>query len=356
MSSTSRSLLPLLGALLFTVLLLTACDPQTVSGPDLDAPPDPAPAAWPSVSTKCGTGGGGGGTGGGDLPPSTDPANPIYIPPPSGGGGDDGGDDGSTGGDGGDGGGDEDDGIGSPPQFDPVIAGYNTNSGDCGEMPPPPCIDCGDVSEPVGWGKAINIGQKMLDAARRGEDLLDARTWKNMLQSEWADAAQAGMDAQAALNGDPVALLSVLDYIAAQTVGFGFFDMIQGLKVFDRLGPGWYDDVIGYLHNSRYFPRIAQASGDFANTIDDVNLLERVGKLDKVKDDKYGNPIYRIVNGNSQRVMDSFADRWGLSQGRNELQMGNIQLNRYNATGGSGRATINVNDGGYEFKVRFEKN
>lgn len=102
-------------------------------------------------------------------------------------------------------------------------------------------------------------------------------------------------------------------------------------------------------------PRLAQHMGDFANTIGDVNVLERVGQLDKVKDDKYGSPIYRITNGDSRQVMDNFADRWGLPTGRDGLQMGDIHLNRYNATGGSGRVTINVNNGGDEFKVRFEE-
>jgi len=109
------------------------------------------------------------------------------------------------------------------------------------------------------------------------------------------------------------------------------------------------------MHHASGFPQVAQTLGDFANTIDDVDLLERVGKLDKVKGDKYGNPIYRITSVDSQQVMDSFAERWGRPSGGNELQIGDIQLNRYSATGGSGRMTINVNRGGKEFKVRFEE-
>jgi len=33
--------------------------------------------------------------------------------------------------------------------------------------------------------------------------------------------------------GDPVALIGVLDYVAQQAVGVGFFDMLQGLKLAD---------------------------------------------------------------------------------------------------------------------------
>jgi len=131
--------------------------------------------------------------------------------------------------------------------------------------------------------------------------------------------------------------------------------MLQTLKLGDHLGLSWYDNIIGGLQSSQYFPQLAQAVGDFANTIDDVGLLERVGKLDKVKNDKFGSPIYRTTSGDSQRVMDSSAERWGRPSGSSELQIGDIQLNRYSATGGSGRMTINVNRGGNEFKVRFEE-
>ena len=56
------------------------------------------------------------------------------------------------------------------------------------------CIDCLGDDEPLlnPWAKAMQIGNKMRQAADRGEDLLDATTWKNMLQSEWAEAVQAG--------------------------------------------------------------------------------------------------------------------------------------------------------------------
>lgn len=84
-------------------------------------------------------------------------------------------------------------------------------------------------------------------AAERGADLLDWRTWRNLLDSEWAQAVQAAADGQAALNGDPVALIGVFDYVAQQAVGVGFFDMLQGLKLTDRLWLGWYDEVLPYM-------------------------------------------------------------------------------------------------------------
>ena len=55
---------------------------------------------------------------------------------------------------------------------------------------------------------------------------------------------------QAALNGDVVALIGVLDYSAQQVVGISFFDRRQGLKLANRFGLGWYDDVMGYLGQS----------------------------------------------------------------------------------------------------------
>jgi hypothetical protein len=114
------------------------------------------------------------------------------------------------------------------------------------------------ASQPL-WGKAVKVGRKALEAAKRGEDLLEARTWKRILESEWAEAAQAGMDTQAALNGDPVAFVSVMNYIAEQIVGVGFFDMLQGLKLADRLGLSWYDDVINWITRSTHFENLASS-------------------------------------------------------------------------------------------------
>lgn len=54
------------------------------------------------------------------------------------------------------------------------------------------------------------------------EDLLDWRTWRNILDSEWADAVDAGLNLQAALNGDMLALVEVLDYAFEQITGVGF--------------------------------------------------------------------------------------------------------------------------------------
>ena len=171
------------------------------------------------------------------------------------------------------------------------------------------CIRCPDEGDdPTPWALAKNIGGKMLKAVQRGEDLLDARTWKNMLESEWAEAAQAGLDVQAALNGDVVALLSVVDYIAEQTVGFGFFDMLQGLKLADRLGGGWYDDVIGGLHNSQYFPQLAQASGNFANTIGDLDVLYDASRIGQRSGDSYR--VYRLMDGNAREVFGNFSRKW----------------------------------------------
>ena len=111
---------------------------------------------------------------------------------------------------------------------------------------------------------------------------------------------------QAALNGDVVALIGVLDYSAQQVVGISFFDRLQGLKLTDRLGLGWYDDVVGYLHGSAFFPQVAQAIGDFANTINDLNLLEDVAQLD-VGDFN----VPQILSGNSSKVASNFLRTWG---------------------------------------------
>jgi len=72
----------------------------------------------------------------------------------------------------------------------------------------------------------------------------------------------------------------VLDYIIGQVSPVGsLFDMLQGLKIADWLGLSWFDDAIGALHSSQYFPELAQAIGDFADTIDDLNVLYDASKL-----------------------------------------------------------------------------
>ncbi|NBC86525.1 MAG: hypothetical protein GVY25_10070, partial [Bacteroidetes bacterium] len=47
--------------------------------------------------------------------------------------------------------------------------------------------------------------------------------------------------------------------------------MLQTLKLGEHLGLSWYDNIIGGLQISQHFPQLAQAVGDFANTIDDLD-------------------------------------------------------------------------------------
>jgi len=80
------------------------------------------------------------------------------------------------------------------------------------------------------------------------------RHWRVILDGEWADAAAAGMDTQAALNGDVVALISVLDYIVSQISPLGgVFDMLQTLKLGNHLGLSWFDDITRAFSQSAYF-------------------------------------------------------------------------------------------------------
>jgi hypothetical protein len=101
---------------------------------------------------------------------------------------------------------------------------------------------------------------------------------------------------QVALNGDPVALIGVLDYAFAQIVGVGFFDVLTVLKAGDYLGQNWYDEAIAALHCAPGFPQVAQASGDFANTIHNLDVLEDAARLD-IGD--FNAP--QIFSANSQR-------------------------------------------------------
>jgi len=202
----------------------------------------------------------------------------------------------------------------------------------------------------------------VLDAAERGEDLLDARTWKNILESEWAEAVDAGLNTEAALNGDVIALVEVLNYVFEQITGFGFFDTLQGLKIADRLGIGWYDDIIDYIGLSKHFDAFARAAPDvildtpkLLNAIDNLDTLTEVGKARLLKYDSNGRPIYKMYNGTAQTVMDNFARKWGLPTGQSRLDYGNVTMNLYDSTGGSGRWTIQLNRGGDIFKFRFEK-
>jgi len=215
------------------------------------------------------------------------------------------------------------------------------------------------VAEEAAWGVARRIGQKLLAALKRGEDLLDAKTWKNILESEWADAAQAGLDTQAALNGDVVALISVLDYIVSQiSPAGGVFDMLQTLKLGDHLGLSWYDNIIGGLQTSQYFPQLAQAVGDFANTINDLSVLKQVGQLDDE-----ANGAYRILEGDAGKVLDNFAEKWGTqvylrADGNWEVLKpgGSVRMTQYRSGSvidGQRRPTINLNESGSTQKIRF---
>ncbi len=127
-----------------------------------------------------------------------------------------------------------------------------------GEHEDPPCdpqeITC-EAALP--WVKAMRIGRKVRDAARRGEDLLDATTWKRLAQDEWDELLSCGIDALEATSGDPVALIRVLDCAANLLLGFGFFDMLQRLKLADRLGLSWYDEVVDWIIRSSFFDDLA---------------------------------------------------------------------------------------------------
>ena len=291
--------------------------------------------------------GDGGGSGGGGLPGGC-----CY-----GGGGDSGGGDSDGGNSGGDSGSgdtgegssdddekedEKEDDLGEDPPGveDPIIAGTTPGG------PTLYASTCEDDSE-TPWGKAVRIGKKALDAARRGEDLLDAKTWKNIAADEWADAADAGYNTYAALNGDMVALLEVLNYMAGQIVGVDFFGMLDGLKIADRLGFGWYDDVTSYLTSSKYFAK-------FANSIDDLGTLKQVGQLDEE-----ANGAYRILKGDAGKVMDNFAEKWGgevksIGSGRWQVASpdGNTIITKYPSSD-TPYPTLQINESGSIQKIRF---
>jgi len=111
------------------------------------------------------------------------------------------------------------------------------------------------------------------------------------------------------VNGDVIALIGVLDYIIGQVSPVGsLFDMLQGLKIADRLGLSWYDDAIGALHSSQYFPELAQAIGDFADTIDDLNVLYDASKLGQRAGDS--QRVYRLMDGNAREVFGNFSRKY----------------------------------------------
>lgn len=236
-------------------------------------------------------------------------------------------------GDGGGGGGcgeidpDEDNGQDGP-DCPPVIA-VATNS--CGGPGDSPCIDCPSGEEPASWGKAMRIGRKAFDAAKRGEDLLDWRTWRDILDSEWAEAVQAAADGPAALNGDPVALISVLDYAFSQVnpAGFGLFESLKVLKAGDYLGQTWYDDVIGYFRGSQY-------AGELVNRIGNLETIEAIATKGERLFGKWVMP-----DGTStSQIISTFESKWNTSAefldsgGRIRLFSpdGSIVMTRYPST------------------------
>ena len=156
----------------------------------------------------------------------------------------------------------------------------------------------------------MQIGNRMLQAADRGEDLLDWRTWRDILDSEWAQAVQAAADGQAALGGDPVALIGVLDYAFSQInpAGVGLFGSLKVLKAGDYLGQSWYDDVIGALQRAPGFPQVAQALGDFANTIDDLDVFYDASRLGQQPGDSYR--VYRLMDANARTVFGNFSRKY----------------------------------------------
>jgi hypothetical protein len=146
----------------------------------------------------------------------------------------------------------------------------------------------------------------------------------------------------------------VLNCAAEHVTGFSFFDLLQGLKIADRLGLGWYDEVIGKLQRAPGFPQVAQALGDFANTIDDLDVLKQVGQLDEET-----NGAYRILEGNAGKVMDNFAEKWGASVeniGTGRWQVvspdGSTILTKYPSSD-TPYPTLQINESGAIQKIRF---
>ena len=124
-----------------------------------------------------------------------------------------------------------------------------------------------------------------------------------ILDGEWADAAQAGLYTQAALNGDVVALISVLDYIVSQISPLGgVFEMLQTLKLGEHLGLSWYDDIIGGLQSSQYADELVSRIGN----------LEIIEAIATQGDRLFGKWV--MPDGTSTRQMiDTFESKWNTS-------------------------------------------
>lgn len=131
------------------------------------------------------------------------------------------------------------------------------------------------------------------------------------------------------------------------------------MKGASYLGLDWYDDVISRLHGSKHFARLAQASGDFANTIDDLDVLKEVGKLNEKS-----NGAYRILKGDAGKVMDNFAETWDTRvqyrSGDDVWEVvksgGSVRMTQYRSGSvidGKRRPTIFLNESGGTQKIRF---
>jgi len=101
----------------------------------------------------------------------------------------------------------------------------------------------------------------------------------------------------------------VLDYIVSQiSPAGGVLDMLQTLNLGEHLGLSWYDNIIGGLQSSQYFPQLAQAVGDFANTIDDLEVLYDACRLGQSASDS--DRVYRLMDGNAREVFGNFSTRY----------------------------------------------
>ena len=183
-----------------------------------------------------------------------------------------------------------------------------------------------EPEEEAGWGKAIKIGRKIKDAVDRGDDLLDVQTWKRIGQEEWDDLLECGLNTMDATTGDPVAIVSALDCAAGQLLGVSFFELLGGLRIADRLGGNWYDDVMGYIGDSRY-------ADDLINGTNDLDLLEGIARQ---RDKLFGKWV--MPEGTSTMdILHSFESKWGTTisqlddEGRRQLRSpdGNIVMTRY---------------------------
>lgn len=199
----------------------------------------------------------------------------------------------------------------------------------------------------LAWLKAVKIAKKALAAADRGEDLLDAKTWKKIAQEEWDALISCGIDIASASGGGAGALLDVLNCAADLLIGYSFNDMLRGLKLADRLGLDGYTDLLKAFKNSKY-------ASTFANRIDNLDLLKDYGRLDRET-----GGAYRIFEGDAGTVINNFAERWGttvrnIAPDRRQVTSpdGSIILTHYPSRD-TPYPTIQINESGATQKVRF---